>query len=67
MVIAPAYDEQDTNRFAAIVGLAHQLGLPLLASARPILHHASRRRIADVLTAIRSGKTVKQLGRSGPR
>ena len=64
MLMAPAYDGQDTHRFAAIAALAHQLGLPLLASARPILHHASRRRLADVLTAIRNGKTVEQLGRS---
>lgn len=64
MVMAPAYDGKDTHRFAAIAALAQQLGLPLLASARPILHHASRRRLADVLTAIRSGKTVEQLGRS---
>ena len=35
--------------------VAAGLGLPLAASAEPLLHAASRRRLADVLTCLREG------------
>ncbi|OIP83219.1 MAG: error-prone DNA polymerase [Rhodobacterales bacterium CG2_30_65_12] len=63
LVMAPAYDGSDPARFARLAALARALGLPLVASAAPIIHHARRRRLADVLTAIRTGKRVDDLGR----
>ena len=38
--------------------LAGELGLGLVASAEPIMHHGSRRRLVDVLTCIREGLRI---------
>ena len=64
LLMAPAYDGQDRIRFEQIAKLGQSLQLPLIASARPIMHQANRRRLADVLTAIRTSKRVDQLGRA---
>jgi DNA-directed DNA polymerase III PolC len=63
LVLAPRYDGQDPDRLDRLAALAQTLGLPPVASALPFLHHGSRRRLADVLTAIRLGVTVDRLGR----
>ena len=62
LLMAPAYDGQDGARFAAARVLAESLGLPPVASARPIMHHGSRRRLTDILTCIREGLRVEDLG-----
>ena len=59
----PRYDGQDPDRFRHLTGLARTLGIPPVATALPFLHHGSRRRLADVLTAIRLGVPVDKLGR----
>ena len=41
--------------------LAHEVGVPLVASADPRCHDAGRRPLQDVLTAIRAGRTVDGL------
>ena len=64
LVLAPAYDGQDGARFARLTRLARALHLPTVASAAPILHHGSRRALADVLSAIRTGTRVDDLGRA---
>ncbi|OWU85155.1 DNA polymerase [Oceanicola sp. 22II-s10i] len=64
LVLSPRYDGEDPSRFAALTRLAAHLGLPTLASARPLMHHGARRRMADVLTAIRTGTRVDALGRA---
>ncbi len=64
LVMAPAYDGQDPDRFDWIAGLADQLSIPTVASAAPRMHHGSRRKLADVLTAIRTGVKVDDLGRA---
>jgi error-prone DNA polymerase len=64
IVLAPQYDGQDRARMARHAALAARLGLPTLASTLPFLHHPSRRRLADVLTAIRLGCRVDALGRN---
>ncbi|MEZ5720753.1 MAG: error-prone DNA polymerase [Paracoccaceae bacterium] len=51
------------QRFARLARLADRLGLATVASAAPIMHHARRRRLVDVLTAIRTGRRVDDLGR----
>ena len=64
LALTPRYDGQDTARLDLHARLAADLGLPTLASARPMMHHGRRRRLADVLTAIRLGKRVDGLGRA---
>ena len=62
LLMAPAYDGQDGARFAAAQALAQTLDLPTVASARPIMHHGSRRRLTDILTCIRDGTKIEDLG-----
>ena len=64
LVMAPAYDGQDPDRFDWIAGLASNLDIPTVASACPRMHHGSRRKLADVLTAIRTRVKVDDLGRA---
>jgi DNA-directed DNA polymerase III PolC len=62
LVLSPRYDGQDQHRFDHHARLASVLGLPTIASAMPIMHHGRRRRMADVVTAIREGCRVDELG-----
>mgnify|MGYP001793944711 FL=1 len=64
LLMAPRYDGQDTARFKRLVRFAKDLDLETVASALPVMHHARRRRLADVLTAIRQGCRVQELGRA---
>ncbi|TDX24846.1 error-prone DNA polymerase [Rhodovulum visakhapatnamense] len=64
LAMAPAYDGDDAARFDRLAALAADLGLDPVATASPILHHGRRRRLADVLTAIRTGTRVDALGRA---
>ena len=63
LAMAPRYDGQDPDRFRRLAALAADLGIPPVATALPFLHHGARRRLADVLTAIRLGVPVDRLGR----
>jgi error-prone DNA polymerase len=63
VMLAPRYDGQDAPRFAAIADRAAHLGLPTVASCTPRMHHGRRRKLADVLAAVRSGCKVETLGR----
>jgi DNA-directed DNA polymerase III PolC len=62
LLIAPRYDGQDKARFRAAEALSDALGLATVASARPLMHHGSRRRLTDILTCIREGLRVEDLG-----
>ena len=62
VLMAPRYDGQDQARFAAVTRQAAKLGLPTVASAQPMMHHGARRKLADVLTAIRLGQRIEDLG-----
>ncbi|ABV91851.1 DNA polymerase III, alpha subunit [Dinoroseobacter shibae DFL 12 = DSM 16493] len=64
LLMTPAYDGQDRVRFDRWAALADTLGLPTVASAAPLFHCATHRRLADVLTAIRNGCRVEDLGRT---
>jgi len=64
LVMTPRYDGQDADRFSRTAALAETLGLPTIASATPRMHHGSRRKLADVLTAIRTHVRVDDLGRA---
>jgi DNA-directed DNA polymerase III PolC len=61
--LTPLYDGRDPDRFAALTDCAARLGLPTLASAAPLMHHGARRKLADVVTAVRLGCRVDDLGR----
>ncbi|AWZ20580.1 DNA polymerase III, alpha subunit [Roseovarius sp. TM1035] len=67
LLLSPRYDGRDPARFERLTGLAARLGLPTVAAAAPILHRGYRRRLADVLSAIRLGVTVDRLGRHALR
>ncbi len=62
LLLSPQYDGQDHTRFAALTTLANSLNIPTVASALPLMHHGARRKLADVLTAIRLGKRIDALG-----
>ncbi|MEM9901719.1 MAG: error-prone DNA polymerase [Pseudomonadota bacterium] len=64
LVLAPCYDGRDAERFDRLAARAKRLGLPTIASAAPRMHHGRARRLADVLTAIREGSRVEDLGRT---
>lgn len=64
VLLVPRYDGRDTARFDRITDQAHDLGLPTLASAAPRMHHGSRRKLADVVAAIRLKTRVDTLGRN---
>ena len=63
LAMAPRYDGQDPERFGQLAVTAQALGIPPVATGLPFLHHGGRRRLADVLTAVRLGVTVDKLGR----
>ena len=62
LVASPVYDGQDPDRLARSARLAKDLGLPMVASAEPLMHHGSRRRLTDVLACIREGRVIEGLG-----
>ncbi|WP_299937234.1 error-prone DNA polymerase [uncultured Pelagimonas sp.] len=64
LALSPQYDGQDPQRFDHHAELAQTLNIPTVASAAPRMHHGRRRRLADVLTAIRTGTRVDRLGRN---
>jgi DNA-directed DNA polymerase III PolC len=63
LLMAPQYDGQDGARFDRLARLAARLGTRTVASALPRMHEGRRRRLGDVLTAIRLGCRVEDLGR----
>jgi error-prone DNA polymerase len=58
----PRYDGRDGARLAALAALSQRTGLPLVACNDVLMHHARRRRLADVLTCIRLGLTIDRIG-----
>jgi error-prone DNA polymerase len=64
LAAAPRYDGQDAARIHHLAGTARDLGLPLVATAEPLMHHGARRRLLDVLTCIREGRVIDRIGRA---
>ncbi|WP_299745053.1 error-prone DNA polymerase [uncultured Tateyamaria sp.] len=64
VLMSPRYDGRDTVRFDRLADQARMLGLPTLASAAPRMHHGARRKLADVVSAIRLKCRVDALGRA---
>jgi len=61
--LSPRYDGQDAGRFQRLARVAAALGVPTVATALPFLHHGKRRRLGDVVTAVRLGGRVDRLVR----
>ena len=64
VAVSPRYDGRDSERITAIDRYAGKIGLPVAATASPMMHEGRRRRLADVLTAIRTSTRVDDLGRA---
>ncbi|MDA8708123.1 error-prone DNA polymerase [Hellea sp.] len=62
--MAAYYDGWDTTRFAQINDLAATKNILVVALGGVLMHDAKRRRIADILTCIRLGKTIDQIGQN---
>ncbi|WP_147126433.1 error-prone DNA polymerase [Shimia ponticola] len=62
LIMAPRYDGVDPARLRRLYELAHDLGLPPVASGLPMMHHGARRRLTDVLSAVRLSCRVDELG-----
>ncbi len=56
-------DGTDADRTALLLALSDQLELPLVAANNVHQHRAARQPLQDVLTAIRLGRPVQDLGR----
>ncbi len=63
LALAPRYDGRDPERFAGLATLGASAGIPLVATGDVLMHRADRRRLADVLTSIRTRRTIETLGR----
>ena len=55
-------DGDDQRRTLRALELSHEFGLPVVASARPLMHHRSRKSLLDVLWCIRMGMTLDEAG-----
>jgi error-prone DNA polymerase len=55
-------DGTDQRRTLRALELSHEFGLPLVASARPLMHHRSRKSLLDVLWCIRRDMTLDEAG-----
>jgi error-prone DNA polymerase len=64
---AVIYDGADRHRLDTLDGMAKAAGSRLLATTDPRYHHPDRRRLADVLTAIRLGASVDRIGFAADR
>lgn len=62
LVLSPKYDGQDAARFDRLATLAARLNIATVASATPVMHRGSRRRLSDVLTCIREGLRIDDIG-----
>ncbi len=59
---APRYDGSDQAWFDACAGLALRCSTPMVAVGDVLMHRAARRPLADVLTCLRHGITIDQIG-----
>jgi error-prone DNA polymerase len=60
---APKYDGDDQTYFTKCAQLARKLATPMVAVGDVLMHRASRRQLADVLTCMREHITIDEIGR----
>ena len=63
LLAAIDYGPNDRRALFGLKHLSERFAVPLLASNLPLYHHPDRRRLQDVLTAIREHVTLAQAGR----
>lgn len=61
---APRYDGQDHDWLNRCARLAQRVSAPMVAVGDVLMHRAHRRQLADVLTCMRLGCTIDQIGRN---
>lgn len=59
---APRYDGSDQAWFSACAALALRVGVAIVAVGDALMHHSARRQLADVLTCLREGIKIDQIG-----
>ena len=59
---APYYDGRDQPRLGRLASLSQGVALPLVAVGNVLMHRAARRPLADVLTCLRIGCTIDNIG-----
>ncbi|NVK33605.1 MAG: error-prone DNA polymerase [Rhodobacteraceae bacterium] len=59
---APRYDGSDQAWFRFLSQVAHSLATPMVAVGDVLLHKPQRRALADVLTCLREGCRIDQIG-----
>ena len=59
---APRYDGSDQEYLAACAELAQRCSSPMVAIGDVLMHRASRRQLADVLTCMREHITIDEIG-----
>ena len=59
---APRYDGLDRDRFDALAQMAQAMNLPMVAVGDVLMHRSARRPLADVLTCLRVGCTIDEIG-----
>jgi len=62
LVMYRHHDGFDDARLAWVLDASKRYELRVIASARPLFHHASRKKLCDVLHAIRLGTTLDRAG-----
>ncbi|MGZ3217034.1 error-prone DNA polymerase [Paracoccus sp. T5] len=60
---APRYDGRDQGRLDRLAQISQVTGLPLVAVGDVLMHRAFRRPVADVLTCLRLGLRIDDIGR----
>ena len=59
---APNYDGCDQRRLAEMARLAQRAAIPMVAVGDVLMHQAKRRMLADVLTCLRLGIRIDEIG-----
>ncbi|PRD36325.1 UNVERIFIED_CONTAM: dnaE2 [Trichonephila clavipes] len=59
---APRYDGRDQARLDQLALLSQRMNLPMVAVGDVLMHRAARRPLADVLTCLRIGCTIDNIG-----
>ena len=59
---APIYDGRDPLRFDRLAALGQTTGLAMVALGNVMMHRSARRPLADVLTCLRIGCTIDNIG-----
>lgn len=59
---APNYDGRDQRRFNQLALLARKTAIPMVAVGDVLMHLSKRRMVADVLTCLRLGITIDEIG-----